>query len=152
MYMCVYVRSICVYGVCCVVACVWYVWCLCSVCGKCVHGVCGSTINKNPETDIGLQPEDQKSKATSHLYLSLKVTILPSGNLRIRQSLEPVSSHLYLIPTLERNIRREETGFYGKLGWLLELKVCAPLTGWSVWLISDTVYSLIFRKALFIKI
>ena len=29
------------------------------------------TINKNSETDIGIQPEDQKNKATSHWLLPL---------------------------------------------------------------------------------
>ena len=64
------------------VACVWYVWHLCSVCGKFMFGVCGTTVNKNPETDIGLQPEDQKSKAASHWLLPLpqsKMAILPPG-------------------------------------------------------------------------
>ena len=30
-----------------------------------------STINKNPETDIGVQPEGQKSKTASYWLLSL---------------------------------------------------------------------------------
>ena len=38
--------------------------------------------NKNPETDIGVQPEDQKSKAASHWLLPLRqseMAILPPG-------------------------------------------------------------------------
>lgn len=56
-----------------------------------------STINKNPETNIGIQAEDQKSKPTRHWFLPLpqsKMVILPSGILRMRLRLKHVFFHL----------------------------------------------------------
>ena len=43
-------------------------------------------INKNPETDTGVQPEDQKSKAASHWLLPIcaKLVILPLEIPRMR--------------------------------------------------------------------
>ena len=39
-----------------------------------------STINKNPETEIGIQPEGQKSKTVSHWLLpQSEMSILPPG-------------------------------------------------------------------------
>ena len=50
------------------------------------EGEC-STVNKNPETDIGIQPEGQRSKTVSHWLLPLpqsEMAILPPGILRMR--------------------------------------------------------------------
>ena len=46
-----------------------------------LSGLC-NTINKNPETGIGVQPEGQKSITDSHWLLPLpefEMTILPPG-------------------------------------------------------------------------
>ena len=46
-----------------------------------------STNNRNPEADIGVHPEDQKSKAVNHWLLPLpqtKMVILPPRILRLR--------------------------------------------------------------------
>ena len=46
-------------------------------------------VNKNPETDIGVQAEGQKSKTASHWLLPIpqsKMVTLPLGILRMRLS------------------------------------------------------------------
>lgn len=51
------------------------------------HGC--STINTNPETNIGVQPKSQKSKTAnrdSYHNLSSEMVILPPGILRMRLS------------------------------------------------------------------
>ena len=63
----------------------------------CVFSFC-STINSNPEADIEVQSEDQKSKVTSHWLLSLpQLENLPLGILRMRLNLKPVSSHFIFL-------------------------------------------------------
>ena len=55
-----------------------------------------STINKSSETDIGVQPEDQKSKAASHWLFPLPQSEngeSASGNLRIKLCLRTISSY-----------------------------------------------------------
>ena len=58
---------------------------------------CGS-INKNPETDIGVQPEGQKSKTARHWLLPLpqsEMVVLPSRILRMGLTM---SGLLFYIP------------------------------------------------------
>ena len=43
--------------------------CMCVCVCVCVRACGGGMDNKNPESDIGVQPEDQKNKAASHWLL-----------------------------------------------------------------------------------
>ena len=55
-----------------------------------------STSDKNPETDIGFQPEDQNHQPPSVLPLTLSETvILPQGILRMRLCLGALLSYIH---------------------------------------------------------
>ena len=55
-------------------------------------------INKNSETDIGVQPEDQKSKAASHWLLPRPHSKNGDSTSRtLRMRLRAVSSHFIIL-------------------------------------------------------
>lgn len=47
----------------------------------------GQLINETSETDLGVQPEEQRNKAVTDSYLDeFEMAILPPGNVRKKQS------------------------------------------------------------------
>ena len=66
---------------------------------ECWPHIC-STVHKNPETDIGVQPEGQKSKTANDWLLPLpqsEVVILALGVLKMKLRLRTASSHFIFL-------------------------------------------------------
>ena len=97
-------------------------------------------INKNSGSEIGVQPEDRKSKADSHWLLPQPQSEIASCILESqkRLCLRAVSSHFIFLSRAGIKGMHHYSQFLWQTSVALGLKVCVT-TAWSVRLISVAV-------------